>query len=87
LPQPNQEQPKTTFIGVVLLSVKKTTTTPHHHHHYTGTDYDQGSSKQLRKLIFGIMQPTTSIPIYMEDNPNFFTCETDRKAKTCLLRF
>jgi hypothetical protein len=30
LPQPNQ-QLKTTFVGVVLLSVRKTTLSPHHH--------------------------------------------------------
>ena len=47
-PTNNPKELKTTFVGVVLLSVKKTTT--------TGTHYNFGSSKKNRKLIFG-MQP------------------------------
>jgi hypothetical protein len=36
-PTNNPKHLKTTFVGVVLLSVKKTTPPPHHH---TGTDYN-----------------------------------------------
>jgi hypothetical protein len=47
-PTNNPKQLKTSFVGVVLLSVKK--------NHHTGTDYNSGSSRQPGKLIFG-MQP------------------------------
>ena len=60
----NPGQPKTKSPGVVLISVRKTTT-PHH----TGDDYNSGSSRQPRNLIFG-MQPYS--------NP------TRRKRKTTL---
>jgi hypothetical protein len=50
-PTNNPKQPKT-FVGVVLLSVKNphttTTTTP------PQCDYNKGSSRQPRKMIFGM---------------------------------
>jgi hypothetical protein len=36
-PTNNPKQLKTTFVGVVLLSVKKKTPHHHHHHHHTTT--------------------------------------------------
>jgi hypothetical protein len=54
---------------VVLLSVRKTTphhTTPHH----TGDDYNLGSSRQPRKLIFGMQTNPNRRNIY--DDLNIF---------------
>ena len=45
------KQLKTTLVGVVLLSVKKK-----NHHHHVRCHYILSSSRQPRKLIFG-MQP------------------------------
>jgi hypothetical protein len=50
-PTINPKQPKTTFVGIVLLSVKKP---PHHHH--PGFHYNLGSFRQPKNMIFG-MQP------------------------------
>ena len=72
-PTNNPKQLKTTFVGVVLLSVKNptTTTTPHHHNH-VGCDYNSGSSRQPKNLIFGMQLYFNPTRRNMEDNLHFF---------------
>jgi hypothetical protein len=48
------------------------TTTPPHHHHRTGDDYIYGTSRQPRKLIFGMHPYFNSTRRNMEDDLNFF---------------
>ena len=62
----NPGQPKTISPGVVLISVRKTT--PHH----TGDDYNSGSSRQPRKLIFGMQPYSNPTRRNMEDDLNIF---------------
>jgi hypothetical protein len=82
LPRPNQ-QPKTTLVGVVLLSVRR----PHHHHHNTlgpitirAVLDNLGTSFWVCNL--GLTQldeirKTTSIVLEMEDDLNFLKMEDD----------
>jgi hypothetical protein len=51
---------------VVLLSVRETT--PSH----TGDDYNSGSSRQPRKLTFGMQLYSNPTRRYMEDELNIF---------------
>jgi hypothetical protein len=67
------KQLKTTFVGVVLLSVKIN----HHHHtttppHHPGTDYNSGRSRQPLKLMFGIQPYLNKTRQHMEDDLNIF---------------
>jgi hypothetical protein len=67
----NPGQPKTKSPGVVLLSVRKTT--PHHPTpHHTGDDYNSDSSRQPRKLTFGMQLYSNTTRRYMEDDLNIF---------------
>ena len=69
-PTNNPKQLKTIFVGVVLVSVRKPhhTTPPHH----TGDDYNLGSSRQSRKLIFGMQSYSNQNRTHMEDDLNIF---------------
>jgi hypothetical protein len=62
---------------VVLLSVKKLPPPPYHHH--TETHYNLGSSRQPRKLIFGMKPYFNPNEINMEDELHFF--ENGRQAQ------
>ena len=56
---------------MVLLSVRETTphhTTPHH----TGDDYNLGSSRQPRKLIFGMQPYSNPTRRNIDDDLNIF---------------
>jgi hypothetical protein len=68
----NPGQCKTKSPGVVLLSVRETTPPPHH----TGDDYNSGSSRQPRKLTFGMQLHSNQTRRYMEDDLNI--CENGR---------
>ena len=68
-PTNNPKQLKTTFVGVVLLSVRK------NHHHTTTTppcDYILATSRQPRKLIFGRQLNFYLNRRNMEDDINIF---------------
>ena len=71
----NPGQPKTISPGVVLISVRKTT--PHH----TGDDYNSGSSRQPRKLFFGMQPYSNPTRRNMEDDLNIF--EIGRQPQFC----
>jgi hypothetical protein len=76
-PTNNLKQPKTTFVGVVLLSVRKNHTKPHQ---TTPCDYISSSSMQPRKLIFGMQPYYNTTRLNMENDLNFFV-----KWKTTLI--
>jgi hypothetical protein len=80
-PTNNPKQLKTTFVGVVLLSVKNPP--PHHHttpHHTTPQcDYTSGSSRQPSKLIFGMQPYSNPTRTNMEDDLN--TLENGRQPQ------
>jgi hypothetical protein len=68
-PTNNPKQFKTTFVGVAILSVKN----PPPPHHHTGCDYNLGSFRQLRKLIFGMQPYSYPTRINMKDDLNIFS--------------
>jgi hypothetical protein len=79
LPQPNQ-QPKTTFVGVVLLSVRKTTTPPPPHQGVITVKAvlgNPGSWFSVCNLILTQLDilKTTSIFFKIEDDLNFLRIE------------
>ena len=75
LPQPNQQNKTKQFGCSGIIIGKKTTTPPPPHHHDVITF--EATSRQLRKLIFGMQPYSNPTRRNMEDDLNILEMEDD----------
>jgi ribosomal protein L13 len=66
------DQKQKNLVGVVLLSVNKTTTTTTTPPHHTGMITFKATSRQPRKLIFGMQPYSNPTRRNMENDLNIF---------------